>query len=59
MRGLDDDAECTPSAAAEREEQVAVLARVRGAKDTVGSDHLDLYLRRESQPLSSAKRERQ
>lgn len=58
MRGLDDDAERAASAAAEREEQVAVLARVRGAKDTVGCDHLDLHLRRESQPLFNAKRER-
>ena len=48
MRRLDDDAERGPTSASQGEEQVLVLALVRGAVDAVGRDdlHLDLVVDR-------------
>ena len=44
MCGLNDDTKRRPTSATQREEQVPILAFVRGAVDTVGGDdlHLDL-----------------
>ena len=46
VRGLDNDAERRPASTPECEEQVLVLALVRGAEDAVGCDdlHLDLFM---------------
>ena len=51
MRGLDNDAKRRATPAAKCEEQVLVLALVRGTQDAVGRDdlHLDLVVDRAEQ----------